>query len=301
MNPRYILFFLTIGLLAACTEESKPPQGMAYFEGGEITIGSKNGLQNEYPPFTKEIDPFYLDKHLVTVEQFRKFVEATGYLTDAEKFGDAGTFNMKKQKWELTKGAYWEYPQGPDGPKAKDNHPVTQVSWNDARAYAEWAGKRLPTEYEWEYAAKMGRPSKKDQYNWGNELYQNGEYKANVWQGEFPRKNDTADGFLFTNPVGYFGKDKNGLMDMGGNVWEWTRNTYKPYPGNPMPFNVNQNRKTLRGGSFLCDSTVCHGYRVTARQHCTVETGLFHQGFRCAKSANSPGFTLGRIVTRFFQ
>lgn len=286
LRMRYpIILSLTLLISSCGQKEVNTPQGMVYFEGGKVTIGSSNGLKNETPVFTKKIEPFYLDKQLVTVAQFRKFVKETDYVTQAEEFGDAAVFNLEKESWELRKGAYSEYPRGPGYPKAKDNHPVTQVSWNDAKAYAKWAGKRLPTEYEWEYAARQGRASKNHQYNWGNKLYHNGAFQANVWQGNFPHQNDTTDGFLYTNPVGYYGKDRNGLMDMGGNVWEWCENTYKPYPNSANQFQVNERTKTTKGGSFLCDSTVCHGYRVSARQFSTVETGLFHQGFRCAKRA----------------
>lgn len=260
------------------------PKGMIYFKGGNIIIGSDKGLNNEYPPFETKVEPFFMDVHPVTVAQFREFVESTGYVTEAEKFGDAGSFNFEQSRWELTPDASWRFPRGPAYPPAEDDHPVTQVSWNDAKAYAKWAGKRLPSEFEWEFAAKHGNPAS-SKYSWGNKLYQEGKFKANVWQGSFPHYNDTLDGFALTSPVGYFGTNGNGLQDMGGNVWEWCGETYQLYKGNNSPFDHDIKNKVLRGGSFMCDSNVCHGYRVSARTFCSSETALFHTGFRCARDA----------------
>lgn len=302
---------LVLSFLSACTQAPPtPPNGMVYFKGGTIDIGSAKGLSNERPVFETEVEDFFIDAHPVTVSQFRSFVKATGFVTDAEKFGDAGMFNVERlrkvvqaagyhpdsmnklnyqaiyqlqsQGWELIKGAYWEYPLGPDYPKAEDNHPVTQVSWNDAVAYAQWAGKRLPTEVEWEYAARSGKNSE-NIYSWGNELAPDGIFKANVWEGNFPIKNDALDQYAYTSPVGAFGITQCGLSDMGGNVWEWCNDTYALYNGNTDPFQYNEENKVIRGGSFLCDESFCHGYRVSARTYCSAETALFHQGFRCAK------------------
>lgn len=287
------IFFLLFALNACNTSEkpptnakpksdAKPIAGMVYFAGGKIEIGTDKGELNEQPRFETEMQPFYIDEHPVTVAQFREFVHATTYQTEAEKFGDAGVFNVEAQKWELTKGANWQFPEGANKPKAPDDHPVTQVSWNDANEYAKWAGKRLPTEMEWEYAAKCGENTE-NRYAWGNQLVEKEQFKANVFQGGFPNRDLGLDGFKGTNPIGKFGKSKCGMSDVGGNVWEWTVNTYKMYPQNPLPFQVDENIKVVRGGSFLCDSLVCHGYRMTARQFCSRETGLQHQGFRCAK------------------
>jgi sulfatase modifying factor 1 len=216
------------------------------------------------------------------VAQFSKFIEATGYVTDAEKFGNAGVFDFKTGEWKLVEGADWQYPLGPEGPKAKPDHPVTQVSWNDARAYCQWAGRRLPTEIEWEYAAKGGRNSG-NKYSWGNNLVVNETYKANVWQGAFPEKFTGKDGYRLTSPVGAFGKTPAGLTDMGGNVWEWTSTTYHLYvhPNRISP--KDPNKKVIRGGSFLCDKDVCHGYRVSARQFNTTRSATLNLGFRTAK------------------
>ncbi len=245
---------------------------MQYIPGGNYIRPLAEGSES----MEVEVEGFLLDKQPVTVAAFRDFVEATGYLTDAEKFGDAGVFKLEKKEWELVKGAYWEYPSGKEGVKAPDNHPVTQVSWNDAVAYCNWAGKRLPTEKEWEYAA--GNNGKTNtRYSWGNDLAEGGELKANVWQGKFPEKNTAADGYLYTAPVGKFGKTATGLSDMGGNVWQWTADSYKE---KGMP--ENEVNKVLKSGSFMCDSSFCHNYKISGRTFSSRETALFHTGFRCA-------------------
>lgn len=259
-----------------------PPEGMVYFEGGPITIGTNRGMPNEAPAFNTVVDPFYISVHPVTVAQFREFVQETGYATEAEKFGNSGVFNFETGEWALIEGAYWEYPLGPGGPKAKPDHPVTQVSWNDARAYCEWADIRLPTEVEWEYAARNGKNSG-DLYSWGDDLVVDGVYQANVWQGAFPTSFNNRDGYKLTSPVGAFGKTPSGLTDMGGNVWEWTGTVYHLYEGNPAEIEKNPNLKVIRGGSFLCDKNVCYGYRVSARQHNSRESATINMGFRTAK------------------
>lgn len=259
------------------------PEGMIYIPGGETEIGSLKGLPMEQPVFEANIESFFMAEHPVTVAQFRTFVEETGYTTQAESFGDAAVLDLETYQWMLLKGAYWAYPQGPDGPKAEDDHPVTQVSWNDAVAYAEWAGGRLPTELEWEHAAR-GAASAPHQYAWGNVLYAEGVAKANTWEGSFPVNNTGEDGFLFTSPVGEFGKTPLGLTDMGGNVWEWTDSWYRSYADRDKRFTpTDQSERVQRGGSFLCHSDYCHGYRVSARSHSTPETSLFHVGFRVVK------------------
>ena len=262
---------------------SEKNEDMVYFEGGPIIIGSNDQMPNESPAFETKIEPFFLDKHLVTVARFRKFIEATSYVTEAEKFGDSGVYNLNEGKWELLKGTTWEYPLGPDKPAAKDDHPVTQVSWNDAVAYCEWAGLRLPTEFEWEYAARGGKNSG-EKFSWGNEVFMNGRFMANVWQGDLSTEQG-ADGFVFTSPVGHYGETGSGLTDMGGNVWEWCQNTYKPYPGGK-PFRINPNIKTIRGGSFFYDQAGELSYTVSFRGQNSIETSLFNAGFRCAKSGN---------------
>ena len=264
-------------------EGVETPKGMIYIPGGVTQIGSEKGLPMEKPVFEMEIEPFFMDEHPVTVAQFREFVEATDFVTQAEEFGDAAILNPESYQWMLLPGATWHHPQGPDGPAAEDDHPVTQVSWNDAVAYARWAGRRLPTEFEWEHAAR-GATSAPHQYAWGNVLYADGQARANTWEGVFPFNNSGEDGYLYTSPVGAFGKTPLGLTDMGGNVWEWTDSWYRSYADREKDFVPNeQSERVQRGGSFLCNPGYCHGYRVSARSHTTPESSLFHVGFRTVK------------------
>ena len=253
---------------------------MVYFKGGKIMIGSKN-FPNESPVFDTTIKPFYIDKYLVTVEQFRKFVNATRFVTEAEKFGDAGVFDLKSRQWVLLPRATWKNPFGPGQAEAPVSHPVTQVSWNDATAYCKWAGLRLPTEAEWEFAARNGKNTP-DPYSWGKSLVINNKYNANVWEGDLSTK-QKADGFEYTSPVGYYGFTPSGLTDMGGNVWQWCSDTYKLYKGNNQSFMLNTNAKVIRGGSFFFDEAKGLSYTVSFRGINTVETSLFNLGFRCAR------------------
>lgn len=255
---------------------------MVYFEGGTIKIGSQNGIPNEQPIFEMAIAPFYLDKNLITVAEFRTFIDATAYKTDADKFGDSGVFLFETNEWTLLKGANWEFPLGPNKPKALDNHPVTQVSWNDAKAYASWVGKRLPTEFEWEYAAKNGENTS-DKYAWGTTIEIDGKYKANVWQGNSVTDQTVLDGYLLTSPVGTFGETKSGLTDMGGNVWQWCEGYFKPYPYSETAAPINPNSRTTRGGSFMYDQALENSYTSTFRNQNTTDTSIFNMGFRCAK------------------
>lgn len=261
---------------------SLPEVEMVYFEGGYFLMGSENGLPNEQPAHRVKVEPFYLDKTPVTVEQFRKFTEAAGYKTEAEKFGDSGVFNLDKQTWELLPGAYWLKPFGPSGPEAADDHPVTHVSWNDALAYAKWAGKRLPAEAEWEFAARSGKNSG-EKFSWGNEIAENGKYFANTWQGEISAPK-VEDGYLFTSPVGAFGTNEAGVTDMGGNVWQWCADTYKPYPGSSDPYTEDPNVRVIRSGSFFFDQNGENSFSVSGRSMNSIETSLFNTGFRCAKN-----------------
>ncbi len=259
------------------------PADMVLVPGGTTRIGSERGLPNERPVFTAHVSPFLMDIHLVTVGQFRKFVLATGYETEAERFGNAAVFDYQLRRWDLIDGATWEHPLGPDFPPAEADHPVTQVSWNDAMVYAEWAGKRLPTEVEWEHAAR-GATDSRMLYAWGNEETNSVTPKANVWNGRFPMHNTGEDGYYYTSPVGTFGITVLGLTDMGGNVWEWTSDWYRSYADRDKQMMPNAaSEKAQRGGSFLCEPGWCHGYRVSARSHSTPESSLFHVGFRCVR------------------
>jgi len=257
---------------------------MVLFEGGTFMMGSENGLPQERPLHQVNIKSFYIDKTPVTVGQFREFVELTGYNTDAEKFGDSGVFNYSTQSWALIPGASWKFPLGKDKPQAEDNYPVTHVSWNDAIAFTAWAGKRLPSEAEWEYAARCGGKSN-TRFSWGDQLKVNGKFHANVWQGNDVSAPQGGDGFVNTSPVGYYGETSCGLTDMGGNVWNWCSDVYEPYPGNKDPFQPNNQLRVIRGGSFLYDQNGENSFSVTGRGFNTFETSLFNTGFRCAKDA----------------
>jgi sulfatase modifying factor 1 len=216
---------------------------------------------------------FYMDVSPVTVAQFSVFIDSTGYVTDAEKFGDEGVFDFVYGKWEMVKGANWKQPFGSEKPMAEDDHPVTQVSWNDASAYAKWVGKRLPTSEEFILAEKNGNEDYKKTDTWGDDFNEGNQFKANFWQGTFRIQNTEEDGFLTTSPVRHFGKNKIGLTDMGGNVWQWCSDPSRAKPGE-----MNQ-----RGGSFLCDPAVCHGFTIGGKASATPETSLVHVGFRCVK------------------
>jgi sulfatase modifying factor 1 len=262
------------------------PSEMVLIPAGKVQIGAEGGFAHELPQFWANVESFLMDKSPVTVAQFREFVKASGYKTEAEKFGNAGVINEETGKqWNLIDGATWEFPLGKSQPKAPDNHPVTQVSWNDANAYAKWARKRLPCEIEWEHAARNANNTR-TKYSWGDEIESSGKWNANIWQGKFPENNFVTDKFATTSPVGFFGKTILGLTDMSGNVWEWTSNKKFDYTS---LFIKNATSVTIseeyaeRGGSFLCEPTWCHGYRVSGRSSSTPETSLFHLGFRCVK------------------
>jgi len=283
-------------------ERPEPPEGMVYVPGGATQIGIEKEALREVganrpagprpmwgraavPPFTAEVDPFFLNVHPVTVAQFRAFVEATDYTTQAERFGNAGILDTNAGRWRLVDGADWQHPRGPDAPAAKDDHPVTQVSWNDAQAYCEWADKRLPTEVEWEHAARDAGTDR-SYCPWGDCSRENRIQNANTWQGAYPTKNTEADGYRYTSPVGAFDTTALGLTDVSGNVWEWTASWYRSYSRRDAPLTKRDKQERVqRGGSFLCRE--CRGFHVYSRSHSTPETSLFHVGVRCAKDVPS--------------
>jgi sulfatase modifying factor 1 len=256
------------------------PDGMVFIPGGTTKIGSETGLPMERPVFETEVKPFYMDTTLVTVAQFRAFVQETGYKTFSETVGDGIIFDFENAKWTIEPGVTWEYPMGTENGIAPDNHPVTLLTQADAIAYLDWIGKRLPSEIEWEHAARgISDPDKP--YSWGHSLVQNGKPMANTWTGTFPELNNSEDGYLTTSPVGLFGKTDLGLFDMGGNVWEWTSDWYRSYADRDKPYTPGPNSEVvLRGGSFMCHDSYCHGFRVSARSNTPADNNMFHIGFR---------------------
>ena len=272
------------------------PDGMAYVPGGVTHVGllpGEGGMPHERPAFEATVAPFLLDRSPVTVARFRRFVEATGFQTQAEAFGDGAVMDQATGQWALVPGVDWRRPRA--DAEAPDDHPVTQVSWTDAAAFCAWDGGRLPTEVEWEHAAR-GAGDDRSAYAWGDALDEGGQPHANTWTGTFPGGDDGADGFRDgTSPVGTFGATPLGLTDLGGNVWEWTASWYRPYPLGPdggtgpgAPVGASgEPERAQRGGSYLCHPSYCHGYRVSARSHATAESSFAHVGFRCARSLPS--------------
>jgi sulfatase modifying factor 1 len=280
--------------------------------GGAFRMGSTSFYPEEAPIHTATVGPFAVERHPVTNAQYGEFVAATGYVTIAERPIDpaqypganpddlvpgalvfrptAGPVDLRdwRQWWHWIPGACWRHPSGPGSDVAdKADHPVVAIAYPDAVAYAHWAGRRLPTEAEWEYAARGGTTST---YAWGEEEKPAGQLMANTWQGSFPYRNLGALGWTGTSPVGTFPPNRFGLLDMIGNVWEWTATEFSAHhrldqrpkacctpPGLADP-TVNQ---TLKGGSHLCAPEYCHRYRPAARSPQSQDTATSHIGFRC--------------------
>ena len=309
--------------------------GMVQIPAGTFMMGGDNSQasEDEYPKHKVQVDAFLIDATEVTNAQFKKFINATGYTTTAEKKPSweelkktvpVGTpkppdsvliaaslvfkqtsqevdLNDYSQWWAWVKGADWKHPQGSQSSiVGKENYPVVQVSWFDAVAYCKWAGKRLPTEAEWEWAARGGLTN--NIYPWGNEGVNTGVPKANTWEGKFPYLNEQKDGFLKVAPTKSFKPNGYGLYDMAGNVWEWcsdwfNADYYKSIANvtsvNPQgssksydPQEPYAQKRSLRGGSFLCNDAYCSGYRNARRMKSSPDTGLEHTGFRCVKSTS---------------
>ncbi|HEY0459945.1 MAG TPA: formylglycine-generating enzyme family protein [Pyrinomonadaceae bacterium] len=292
---KFLLLFLTIvwsvafsacrGEAPGVSENVDVPAGMIFINGGSFQMGDAEGMPFETPAHTVELDSFLIDEHEVSVAEFAKFVEATGYRTEAEKYGWSGVFDFDSGEWQRIDGADWRHPEG-ENSTAAPAEPVCQISWNDAAAYAQWAGKRLPSEAEFEFAARGGLVGKK--FAWGDELKPDGKFMANWWQGSFPGKNTREDGFLSRAPAKSFAPNGYGLYDMTGNVWEWTsdwfdENYYRVSPKKNPPGASAGTEKSIRGGSFLCAENFCSNYRVAGRSRAAPDSGLNNLGFRCAR------------------
>jgi formylglycine-generating enzyme len=299
-------------------------KGMVLIAGGSFEMGGDNSQASpdEYPKHRVTVSSFYMDITEVTNAQFKKFTDATGYITTAERKPDweelkktlppgmpkpadnvlqAASLvfrasNGPSQWWVWTKGANWRHPQCPSSAiNGKQNFPVVQISWDDAMAYCKWAGKRLPTEAEWEFAARGGLTN--NIYPWGNEHVSVGKPKTNSWEGKFRYLNEQKDGYVTAAPVKSFAANGYGLYDMAGNVWEWCADWYDGVYYATVKGNANNNpkgptrsldpmeptipKRVVRGGSFLCNDTYCKGFRVRARMKSSPDTGLEHTGFRC--------------------
>jgi formylglycine-generating enzyme len=324
------------GDLSSPTTRPDAPPEMSWIPVGDFVMGTDDpqSMPNERPSHRVQVAAFWMDAHDVTNAQFRRFVNATGYVTVAEKPVDWE--ELKKEVppgtpkpddsmlapgslvftppdhavpldnvsgwWRWVRGANWRHPGGPGTDlTGKDDHPVVQVSWFDAAVYAKWAGKRLPTEAEWEFAARGGLQQKR--FVWGDEFRPSGKYMANTYQGNFPVQDTGDDGFIGTSPVKSFPPNGYGLYDMAGNVWQWCSDWYRAdspqmcaakgccaNPTGPLtsfdPLDPYAPKRVVKGGSFLCNPQYCESYRPSARRGEAPDTGMMHIGFRCAMSSD---------------
>ena len=317
---------------------SAPSAGMAWIPGGTFRMGCDAFYPEERPVHRVAVDGFWIGVHPVTNDDFRRFVEATGYATVAERAPDPALYpgvdpallvpgslvfrrpphrvglHDVRAWWAYVPGACWRSPEGPgSGLGGRERHPVVHVAYEDAEAYAAWAGRSLPTEAEWEFAARGGLDGA--EYAWGDEPAPGGRMMANTWQGEFPWRNLAADGYEGTSPVGAFPGNGYGLYDMAGNVWEWTSDFFTPrhpaevaksccIPRNPRvaePAGGSRGepgtaipRRVVKGGSHLCAPSYCLRYRPAARQGQAVDSAACHIGFRCVvRPPAAPGKAAG--------
>jgi formylglycine-generating enzyme len=297
---------------------------MAWIPGGSFRMGSDAWYPEEQPVHWVTVDGFWVDEHPVTIGEFRRFAKATGYVTVAERpleasdYPEADPENLVpgslvfqatpgpvdltdvRNWWRWIPGAQWRHPSGPSSTiVGLERHPVTHIAFEDAEAYAHWAGKTLPTEAEWEFGARGGLDQAT--YPWGDEFSPRGRMMANTWQGEFPWQNLLLDRYAGTSPVGTFPANGYGLHDVAGNVWEWTSDYYRSRhaesdhpccaPTNPpvaapdVPSVIGADgrfpRRVIKGGSHLCAPNYCHRYRPAARQAQSIESSTSHLGFRC--------------------
>jgi len=282
-------------------------EGMVKLEGGPFLMGTNSDegfpKDGEGPVREVTVAPFYMDEGPVTNAQFVEFRRATGYVTEAERWGWSFVFQghipeecraqlvedtvLAVPWWCKVHGADWSHPEGPDsGIGSREDYPATHVSWNDALEYAKWAGKRLPTDAEWEYAARGGLEQKR--YSWGDDLTPEGRHVCNIFQGEFPGHDTAEDGYAGTCPAKAFPANGYGLYSMAGNCWEWIADWFHPSfhlvgprvnPAGPS----EGTRRVMRGGSYLCHESYCNRYRVAARTSNTPDSSTTNVGFRCAR------------------
>lgn len=297
------------GATGFARNRSGPLDGMRLIPGGEFLMGTDGdygfAADGEGPAHPVELAPFHIDTTCVTNEQFNAFVNATRHVTDSEQFGWSFVFFghltpaqqarsvratvLGSEWWCRVEGATWRHPEGPGSNiKQRWGHPVVHVSWRDACAYAAWAGKRLPTEAEWECAARGGLVQQR--FPWGDELEPDGRHAMNVWQGVFPTRNTEADGFYGTAPAKSYRANGHGLYQVTGNVWEWCWDWFDPgyYRASPRANPTGPDagdRRVMRGGSYLCHASYCNRYRVDARSANTPDSATTNLGFRCVRDA----------------
>ncbi len=279
-------------VLLAC--QTSRQEGMVLLEGGEFQMGFEGGEEDEQPVHTVLLDPFWLDRREVSNRQFAAFVEATGYVTQAEKDGYSWCFLPGGTDFEAVSGADWRHPEGPDSSIGdRMDHPVVHVSWQDASAYAGWAGRRLPSEAEWEYAARSGgkaHVSASEHAGSGPSPQAIKQVSANVWQGKWPQSNLESDGYFLTAPGASFAANELGLFDMIGNVWEWcsdwyASDYYRLSPTrDPRGPSFGENRVS-RGGSWFCNPDYCGAYSSHFRGASPPSHSFNNVGFRCAADA----------------
>lgn len=336
MSYKYGLLVSAIVLMSACNFEAKDKSaekkkthhsiqrsadGMVLIEGNEFAMGAiDESFGDALPVHQVKVNSFWMDEHEVTNEQFEAFVKATRYITDAEKKLDPKDYpNVPLEKlvsgssvfsppdhqvpldnplnwWKYIAGASWKNPFG-DGRRIEPNKPAVHISYNDAQAYAKWAGKRLPTEAEWEYAARAGAEAQP--YYWGGELKPEGKWVANIFQGRFPDADSKDDGFIGLAPVKSYPANAFGLYDMEGNVWEWCSDYYRPdyYQNSPKdnpkgptdsydPYEPGLEKHVQRGGSFLCSDEYCNRYKAGSRGKGETSSASNNLGFRCVKDVS---------------
>ncbi|HET9446015.1 MAG TPA: formylglycine-generating enzyme family protein [Steroidobacteraceae bacterium] len=305
---------------------------MRWIPGGTFLMGSDNHYPEEAPAHKVRVDGFWMDEHTVTNSDFQKFIEATGYVTHVERPVNAadypgaqpemlkpasvvfepprGRVDMRNAYnwWTYVAGADWRHPRGPrTSLKGIWDHPVVHVGFEDAEAYARWSGKELPTEAEWEFAARGGLEGA--EFVWGDQLTPGGRILANTWQGDFPHQNLLSDGYAWTSPVGAYPPNGYGLYDMAGNVWQWTTDWYQEHKSieggccgthnprggimenshDPRQPKLAIPRKVIKGGSYLCAPNYCRRYRPAARMAQPIDTATCHLGFRTILRAAGPG------------